>query len=147
MTASMEERNTILHQEIIEHRRAEEELSESKQKLSLHFEQTPLGVIEWDLNFKVTVWNKAAETIFGFTKEEAIGKHAIELIVPNQAKATVDQVWENPEAGYADTILGLGPSGIGVDLWSTFDQEYTDADGNLILTLKLVVAGTVELAF
>ncbi len=70
-------------------------LLQSQQKLSLHVQQTPLGVIQWDLNFKVTEWNKSAENIFGFTYEEAIGQHASGLIVPDSAKDAVDKVWNN----------------------------------------------------
>ncbi|MFA5366090.1 MAG: PAS domain S-box protein, partial [Candidatus Bathyarchaeia archaeon] len=53
--------STIVCHDITEHKKAEEELRLSRQKLMLHFERTPLGVIEWDINFKVTNWNPAAE--------------------------------------------------------------------------------------
>ncbi len=67
----------------------------SKQRQALHFRQTPLGIIEWDLDFQVSEWNPAAEKIFGFTKEEALGRHASELIVPESTRAQVDEIWEN----------------------------------------------------
>jgi PAS domain S-box-containing protein len=74
-------------------RRAEDELREANQKLRLHFEQTPMAVIEWDLDFRVTRWNPAAQTIFGFSHEEAVGQHA-SLIVPEEFRPHVDQVWQ-----------------------------------------------------
>jgi PAS domain S-box-containing protein len=74
-------------------RQAEDELREASQKLKLHFEQTPMAVIEWDLNFRVTQWNPAAQMIFGFSREEAIGQHA-SLIVPEEFRPHVDQVWQ-----------------------------------------------------
>ncbi len=70
------------------------QLRQSQQKLALHVQQTPLGVIQWDLNFKVTEWNRAAEKIFGFTSEEAIGRHAAGLIVPESVKEIVDEIWQ-----------------------------------------------------
>jgi two-component system NtrC family sensor kinase len=48
--------------------------------------------VEWDLNFKVTAWNPAAEQIFGYTATEAIGHHAAELIVPASARKAVDKL-------------------------------------------------------
>ena len=38
-------------------------------------------IINYYLDFKAVEWNPAAETIFGYTKEKAIGKHVTELIV------------------------------------------------------------------
>ncbi len=70
------------------------EILQSHQKLQLHVQHTPLGVIQWDTEFKVTEWNSAAEKIFGFTSEEALGRHAAGLIVPESAKEIVDQIWQ-----------------------------------------------------
>ena len=61
----------------------------------LHFEQTPLGVIEWDRRFRVIRWNPSAERIFGYTKDEAIGKTAAELIVPDSVKDLVNTIWSD----------------------------------------------------
>ena len=57
----------------------EKQLRSAQQKLSLHVQQTPLGVIEWDNDFRVRDWNPAAELIFGYSKEEALGHKANEL--------------------------------------------------------------------
>jgi len=78
--------------DITKRKLVEEELKASQQRLSFLFRQTALAVLEWDLNFKVTAWNPAAEKIFGYTAKEAIGHHAAELIVPESARKVVDQV-------------------------------------------------------
>ncbi|MEG4106725.1 PAS domain S-box protein [Microcoleus sp. S13_C5] len=78
--------------DITQRKQAEEELKASEQRLSFLFRQSALAVVEWDLNFKVTAWNPAAEQIFGYTATEAIGHHAAELIVPASARKIVDQV-------------------------------------------------------
>lgn len=67
----------------------------SQQRLALHVQQTPLAVIEWTTDFKITDWNPAAEKIFGYKKAEALGKHAAELIVPASAKHIVNEVWSS----------------------------------------------------
>jgi PAS domain S-box-containing protein len=68
-------------------------LRQSQQRLALHFQNTPLGIIEWDLEFRVVSWNPAAERIFGYSFHEALGRHPYELIVPATAQAHVTVVW------------------------------------------------------
>ena len=75
--------------------RREAELWASEQRLALMVEQSPLAVIEWNLDFEVIKWNLAAEQLFGYTAEEAVGRHAAELIVPEEVRPIVDQVWQN----------------------------------------------------
>lgn len=62
-------------------------LTESQNRLSIHLENTPLGCISWDNNFNCTAWNKSAERIFGYTEQEAIGRHVSALILtPDMVK-------------------------------------------------------------
>ena len=67
---------------------------ENEQLLALHFNQTPLGVIEWDLNFCVKKWNNAASKIFGYHEKDAIGKRA-NFIVPDSGLEQIEEVWSN----------------------------------------------------
>jgi PAS domain S-box-containing protein len=78
--------------DITDRRRAEDELIASRQRLRLHVDQTPLGVIEWDLDFRAREWNPSAERIFGYTREEMIGSIGMR-IVADSARRDVDQVW------------------------------------------------------
>jgi two-component system cell cycle sensor histidine kinase/response regulator CckA len=79
--------------DITERKRAEEEMRQSQQKLRIHFEHTPLAVVEWDLDFRVAAWNPSAERIFGYSRQEALGQHA-RFIVPQQYREQVDHVWQ-----------------------------------------------------
>lgn len=74
---------------------AEESSRLSLQRLLLHREYTPLSVIEWNRNFEFLDWNPAAEKIFGFTKEEVLGRHITERILPESARPHVDKIWED----------------------------------------------------
>lgn len=65
----------------------------SNQRLTLLVQQTPLAVIEWTKDFKVATWNPAAEKIFGFSKNEALGCLGIELIVHPQEREQVNRIW------------------------------------------------------
>lgn len=79
--------------DITERLRTEEEIKHSRQKLLFHIHQTPLCVIEWDTDFRVVEWNPAAEKIFGYTKDEVIGKHS-SFIVPEYIRPDINQVWQ-----------------------------------------------------
>ncbi|MFH1374207.1 MAG: PAS domain S-box protein [bacterium] len=81
--------------DITNRKKVEEALRDSQKRLSLHMQQVPLGVIEWNTDFEVTQWNPAAERIFGYTCEEALGRHAAGLIVPESAREHVDKVWQD----------------------------------------------------
>jgi PAS domain S-box-containing protein len=80
--------------DITESKRDEEALRENEERLKLAWEQSPLGALEWDLDFRATRWNAAAEKIFGYTKEEALGQNGNELIVPENEKIRVEEVKE-----------------------------------------------------
>lgn len=77
--------------DISEKKRREEALRRSEQRLALHIENTPIGVIEWDADARITAWNRAAQRIFGYTAAEAIGRSGPELLVPRDARAKVAQ--------------------------------------------------------
>ena len=86
----------IIYNEVInEWKKIEETLRKSEQLLSTHLLNTPIGAISWDLNFKTVEWNPAAETIFGYTKEEVIGKHITELILPEDMKELVEGIFQD----------------------------------------------------
>jgi len=73
---------------------AEERSSMSERRLRLHREQMPLGIVEWNTNFEFVDWNPAAGKIFGYTKEEVMGRNISETILPESAKLEVDKIWE-----------------------------------------------------
>lgn len=74
-------------------RRAEEQIEQLQEYLQLQIDRMPLGLIVWDTGFRVKFWNPAAEKIFGFTAEEALGKHPYDIIVPKEAQPHVDDIW------------------------------------------------------
>lgn len=125
----------------IERKRNEEQLSESSQKMALHVEQTPLAVIEWDLDFRVREWNKSATDIFEFTKEEAIGKPGRELIVPKEVRGQVDSVWRdlvNRHGGSRSTNENMTKSGKRI-ICEWYNTPLIDHNGKVIGITSLVM--------
>ena len=60
--------------DITERKHAEQLANEAHRRLTLHVENTPLAVIEWDNEFKVSRWSPSAEKLFGWEAEEVVGK-------------------------------------------------------------------------
>ncbi|WP_375480020.1 PAS domain S-box protein [uncultured Nostoc sp.] len=79
------------YRDITEYKQAEAQLRASQQRLALLIEQTPLAIIEWNTNFQVQTWNRAAERIFGYTTEEMLG-NPFEIIVPENARKHVNEI-------------------------------------------------------
>jgi len=84
---------SVMKGDLIELRRVEEKLRRSEERLSLHFEQVPLAVIEFTPEGVVTAWNPSAEKIFGYTAGEVIGREFFELLVPESARENVRKVF------------------------------------------------------
>ncbi len=76
-------------------KQAEEKMLRSDQRLRLHREQSPLGFLEWDEQFRAIEWNAACERIFGYTREEALGRHAKDLILPPEVHGLVDGIYHS----------------------------------------------------
>jgi PAS domain S-box-containing protein len=72
---------------------AYEALHNSEQRMKLHLMLTPLGGIEWDKECRVVQWNPAAEKIFGYVRDEALGCHA-SFLVPESGKDNVCNTWD-----------------------------------------------------
>ena len=59
-----------------------DDLKQAKDTLSAVIDASPVAIVCSDLNRRIFLWNKAAERIFGYTAEEAIGQQAREMPPP-----------------------------------------------------------------
>ncbi|MEG5041234.1 MULTISPECIES: PAS domain S-box protein [unclassified Microcoleus] len=115
-------------------------LKNSQQKLALHLHQTPLGAIEWDLNFEVAEWNLSAERIFGYNRLEAIGRHGVDLIVPESAKEYVRQLsitLLTNQGGVTSLNENLRKDGK-IILCEWYNTTLVDPDGSIIGVASLI---------
>lgn len=56
-------------------KRAEEAIQETNHSLQAFIQAAPLAIIALDSEGRVTMWNSAAERIFGWNEQEALGHH------------------------------------------------------------------------
>ncbi|HSK63568.1 MAG TPA: PAS domain S-box protein, partial [Pyrinomonadaceae bacterium] len=64
--------------DITARRQAEDAAHTAYRQLAFHVESSPLAVIEWDSDFRVSRWSASAERLFGWKAEDVIGKHVNE---------------------------------------------------------------------
>ncbi len=88
-----------VQRDITERKQAERTILAVRDRLQLSIDRMPVSYIVWDTNGKVTYWNPAAERIFGFTCEEAVGRMLLELVVPEEVRPVVAEVLDKLVAG------------------------------------------------
>jgi PAS domain S-box-containing protein len=57
---------------------ARKQAEEATRRLEFHVESSPLAVVEWDSDFRVSRWSASAEGLFGWKAEDVLGKHVNE---------------------------------------------------------------------
>lgn len=110
-----------------------EALEASQNRLSLFFEQSPLGVIKWNDDFDIIRVNEAAESILGYTQEELIG-HSWERIVPESDRGDVSEVVDRllaADGGYHSINENVCKNGDHV-ICEWHNRVVTDEDGDTV---------------
>ncbi|MBM2817062.1 MAG: hypothetical protein HW421_3824 [Ignavibacteria bacterium] len=126
--------------DITERKLAEDAHRTSVQKLALHFQQTPLAVIEYDMDGYIKEWNPAAVKMFGYLPEEAIGQFR-NFIVPGKIHGLLDEVWEsivNIDGGYRSSNENITKEGK-IIYCEWFNTPLMESDGSSIGVASLVM--------
>ena len=103
-------------------------------------EDAPLAVVEVDANAVIVRWNSGAESLFGYTKAEALGEDLVDLVVPPDVREDVDAVCETALStpGYLQNVnenVRKDGSRITCEWHST---SATNADGDVVSAVSLV---------
>jgi PAS domain S-box-containing protein len=118
-----------------------EELRDTTRRLAFHVNRMPLGYIVHDEEFRIVEWNPAAERIFGWSVEEAMGKHPFELIVPPEIQPHItgllSKLREGDESEGDSVGPGLRKDGTTV-ICEWFSTALQDATGAITGFLTLV---------
>jgi len=80
LEAKIKERTADLRQQVAERKKAEEELDQRKQYLESVLFNTPNAIVTTDARNLITEWNPGAENIFGYKRDEVIGKDLDDIV-------------------------------------------------------------------
>jgi two-component system cell cycle sensor histidine kinase/response regulator CckA len=78
--------------DIDERKRAEETLRESEELFRNVYDTAPLAFVVWGRDIRVTDWNKKAEEVFGWSKEEALGRNFLDFLILEKDRHQVENV-------------------------------------------------------
>ena len=80
----------VVHTDISGRKRAEEALVESERRFRTLVENVPnIAVQGYDEKRRVVFWNAASEALYGYRREEALGRQLEDLIIPDPMKVGV----------------------------------------------------------
>ncbi|MDA0666276.1 MAG: PAS domain S-box protein [Planctomycetota bacterium] len=68
-------------------------IAAARNRLELLVQNSPLALVEWDLDFRIRVWSRKAGDIFGYSEEEVIGKSGLDLLVPVEERVRFSDQW------------------------------------------------------
>ena len=69
-----------------------ETLRESEERYRNVYHTAPLAFVIWDLDCLVTDWNNHAEKLFGWSRQEIIGRNFFEFLIPDTVRPRVQEV-------------------------------------------------------
>jgi PAS domain S-box-containing protein len=135
--------------DITERKAADQKVQDLAQRLAWHIENSPLAVIEWGSDMRLTRWSGEAEHMFGWTAGEVLGKRIEDPgWIQDDDKAGVEQIFRDARAGKprsfsAHRICRRDGSVVHSE-WHT--SALLDENGSLrsILSLVLDVTSRVE---
>ncbi len=78
--------------DITERKLAQEALRESEDRFRRLFEEAPVAIQGYAPDGTIQYWNKANEKTYGYSKEEAIGKNLMDLIIPTEMRSVVAEI-------------------------------------------------------
>jgi diguanylate cyclase (GGDEF)-like protein/PAS domain S-box-containing protein len=81
------ERMVGICQDVTESRRAERALRESEERARLIIDAASDAFVSTDAGDRIVEWNAQAGALFGWTREEAVGRELAELLVPERNRA------------------------------------------------------------
>ncbi len=133
----------VLDRKDTERKQIEDQLYEATQRLKFHMGNSPLGVIEWDSDYRITRWNDKAEVIFGWSSKEVLGKRIDEL------RLVYEEDWNKVRQVMADMLDGSRPSNVNknhnyrkdgsVIYCEWYNSALLDASGKLVSVLSLIL--------
>lgn len=76
----------------LEHEAINRKYSHEEERYRNIYNTAPLAFVIWDRNCKVIDWNKQAEKIFGWSKEEVLNRNFFDFLIPENARPKVEDI-------------------------------------------------------
>ena len=114
--------------ELVRQRRFFEELVET----------SPTAIIKVDRNFDVTLWNPAAEGLFGYSADEAVGTHLDDMVATTpelhtEATAWTNEAWGRPSFRRIGRRTRKDGSLVDVEILAIREEQEDEPSGFYIL--------------
>ena len=127
--------------EVEELKRTHDALGRALNELASHMENTPLAVVEWSADLRVKRWSPQAESIFGWSLDEVLGKTSMEIgLVHRDSLETVRALTrELTQAGARrNRMLARNNTRDGRVIWvEWYNSAFTDDTGHVASILSL----------
>jgi PAS domain S-box-containing protein len=124
-------------QEITDRKQVELQLQVANQVLQAQMESSPLAINCTDTEDKVTVWNRAAEALFGWSATEVLGQD--EPHIPEGQKQDFQAILKSAFNGKTQNgweVSLLKKDGGSIDLW-TWATPVRDTSGQTVGSIKI----------
>ena len=129
----------------VEQYRSRRALETNRKRLSLLFEQSPLGVVEWTESFEVVRANDTAAEIFGYDADELVGE-SWETLVPESERDGVQTVMSDlleAEGGYHSVDENVRKDGDRI-VCEWHNRIVTEDDGSVVAIFSQIRDVTEE---
>ena len=78
--------------DITDRKQAEEASRASEERYRSIYNTAPLAFVVWDYHCRITDWNKCAKKMFGWSREEVLGRNFFKFLIPEGARPKVEAV-------------------------------------------------------
>ena len=93
--------NSVGH--LLAQKLAQEAAVYSDERLREMIDQSPFAIIEYDLGYRVMSWNPAAEELFGYGKDEILGKQILNKLAPKELHQDIKNLLDTVSIGSRST--------------------------------------------
>ena len=121
-----------ISRDITESKALQTERDRLLERLRLQIDRLPLAYLLLDEQHRIIDWNPAAETMFGYTKAEALAQRTFDLIVPKPLDSLLAEVIRRVESGdmHASSVNENLTKDGRVITCHWFNTPLMDPDGN-----------------
>ncbi len=99
-TVELKQINETLMEKLTVIEGTEEALRKSVEKFRNVYNTAPLTFVVWDQDTCVVDWNKKAEEVFGWLKEEVVGRSFFDFLIPEKDRPHVEDVTAIVKGGF-----------------------------------------------